>query len=89
MIEFLIGRYTRVGEKFYSNGKRDGICRKKKEKENETNELNNKSRFTLEEYFLTVAGENRSFPLPFQHLSRYRCNASDATFFDVQRARAV
>lgn len=63
--------------------------KKKKEKENETNELNNKSRFTLEEYFLTVAGENRSFPLPFQHLSRYRCNASDATFFDVQRARAV
>lgn len=65
------------------------FAEKKKEKENETNELNNKSRFTLEEYFLTVAGENRSFPLPFQHLSRYRCNASDATFFDVQRARAV
>lgn len=65
------------------------FAEKKKEKENETNELNNKSRFTLEEYFLTVAGENRSFPLPFQHLSRYRCNATNAMFFDVQRARAV
>lgn len=64
---------------------------KKKKGTRQTRKLNNIALLS-QGYFLTMAGKNRSSPLPFlvfQHFSRYRCNATDATFFHLENASCV